>query len=288
MRLPNPIPGVITEYLVERPRKARLAKNFNVRQDANELLASLAQNVSDKAILAYIWLAVESNYNILVLSENSKTSDTFTDAISAFVPGWAVALDVPRTGEALERRLNFMSAVGESAGRPDTLMQTKMPDRIIVKDAKGRLDEIFESSKHGTSFIAQAKGNFYNRRIVKALQARPFSIKRDNIIMLDLSIIIKEDSPATNIAAITEYSWLSRAETREKRMLKDYSNMHITKCDKLNLEEIRDSKLIWGYSRSNLISKDQVLEELGRRADFLEQFCKSNNQRNIKMYYEIK
>lgn len=296
MELPNLLSKVIQEYGTNPGKVQRRTSQFQMRQQSDIILRELAASINDKAILAYLWLAIEYGCSILVLSESDTAADRLIDALGAFVPAYKVTLDLPRQGQGLDRRLNFVSMADPSLNKAELekLIGKLMPDMVLLKGAELPLSRIFSLSKQGISFMAHAKGNFRNRQTARVLQSRRFGIGAKNISALDVSILLQNIDGAYKISAITEYRWIEKAEIRPKEgtIPKRMENIRIIENGHLNAGEIGSSKLIERYARSNLISKDEALADLKDRADFLERMCASDSGSNrpdsIPMYYEIR
>lgn len=288
MRLPSSLSKVITNYERESARK-RLGANLSIREDANRHIIELAKKTDDKEVLAYLWLALELNYNVLVLAKKAerRQAGSFIDAISAFVPFHKTVLDLSAHTDR-DRRINFLS-INPKIKKGDTnlIINRLMPDMIITKSADN-LRNLFHNATYGINFIALLEGNFYNRQIVKMLQSKYFGVKKEDISMLDISVFLEADKGSCKISAITEYKWLDREFKSKDPSFKKFKNIQITNGQTNN---IRNSKLVENYCKSNLVSVDEAMEELTRRVEFLNDFIKESKNKEIRpieMYYEIK
>jgi len=293
MELPNPLSKENREFQGNLRRARAFARRFAIKADPFSSLLEILSGGADPMVFAYLWLAVEENYNILLFAQGK--TDRHIDAISALVPWHKTTLDIPSGNAGYDRRTNFLNTQETSVALQLKGAERLVVDRIIAKNMdKKYLDLLMSLPKYGTSHIASLKADLYNKRITHALRSKPFEIKRNNIAWLDISIVLAGDEGASKIAAITEYKWLERAEIKllgSEPGAKPFENMRMLNGNKLNLDEIYKSKIIRSYARSNLVNSDQAVEELTRRAHFLETCAipaSAKEDRRIEMYYEIK
>jgi type IV secretory pathway ATPase VirB11/archaellum biosynthesis ATPase len=257
---------------------------------AEDLAKFLSSN--DKMTLAYLWLAIESDFNILIISNNSIDTKSIIDAIGTFVPIYSNVLDL-RKRKAKDRRINFIDLIDyKNIKLKDKLEIAKklMSDRILLDKESRELNRLFKVSKEGISFIAEASGNLFGKSIIKMLKNR-FKVKDNDISMLDLSVFVDEND-ISRIKAITEYHWIDRCDTNLRaNILKKYENIRIMKEGHL-IGDVENSKLVKDYSYRNLLDEEEVFEELSNRAKFLDNLSSKNpkdycNDEIIK-YYSIK
>jgi len=284
-----------------RIERIKEAQGIELHPERN-LMGVLAN--TEPFALAYLWIAIELNYNLVVF-HICKDAKAIISALSMFVPRYHTVVDISGD-KVVDSRVNFTKLITTGsedgvlalldlskipawvrAGTTRRLIDSVMPDRIIgPKDSLGLL---FSGSKYGISFIASVSGDFYNRSIVKALRSRRFGIDPSDINAIDISIMLDGNS---HICSITEYMWLERAEIKviEKGFVpRSINNISIMSGGRFNRDSIGNSKLIEAYAKSNFISKDYALNELERRKDFLERAAISGNAKTdfIERYHEI-
>ncbi len=259
---------------------------------------------TDPLALAYLWLAVELNYNIIAFHRSGNVG-RMMDKLIQFIPRYHIVMDISRDNKVC-RGINFSKLVDkeDAAGiipcldqigivngrrkRVRNLVDAVLPDRIIERSADS-LGLLFSRSKYGTSFIASVTGDFHNRSIVKSLRSRHFGIGANEISALDISVVLDDDS---SIRHITEYRWIERAEIKviEKGFApKAINNISIMSEKKLNEISLDASKVIESYAKSNLVSTGFALKELYRRKDFLVRIARDGSLKAnpIEAYYEI-
>jgi hypothetical protein len=253
---------------------------------------------TDKMVLSYIWLAIESGYNVLVLAEKDAESAGFIRAISNFIPPYKTAIYVQGNG-ILDSRLNFLNIVGPKRADQKILrgiVQGQNPDALIMENSeRDCINWLLSQSKYGTQFIAPLDGNFLNRQLVRALLSKQFRVGRQDINMLDIAVILEKAGSTTRIASMTEYKWIDRWEVdMEKGSIipKRYENMRMLNGNMLDMKSIRNSKIVKKHARLNLISEEAAIGELTDRAMFLERLAPRGDgkmmQNPTDMYYEIK
>lgn len=250
------------------------------------MVIGLAERI-DLRTLAYLWIAIEYDYNILILGRQ-KPARELVEGLSLFIPRYRTALDITRDNRAIGR-INFSKAT--NAGRlgragVEMAIEAAKPDRLIAANARF-LGMLFAYPKFGISFMGSIEGCDPSRGIVRALLARPYRISRSDINSLDISIVLD----SAGISSITEYRWLEKAETSilEGRILaKNYRNAAIFRWGAPNPEQIGLSKVIESYAKSNLISVGYASNELDRRAEYLRRIGTGKQVLDpIERYYEI-
>ncbi len=291
----------MAEFLAYKP--AEMATQSERETSAVYHLINLIKS-TDAHILAYLWIAIESNYNIIILDKD-KTAGRFINQLSLFVPRYHTVLDFTVDNTHISR-VNFLKMVHEDAPngmlfalmpkvfslRKQKTMLIKaissvMPDRVLCSSST-HIGTLFEYSKFGVSFMASITGNFRGRSMVRTL-TKDFGIKNADMNALDITVTFDD----SGIAAITEYRWIENAEViaiAEHFIPKSVYNERIAFNNSIDPNKILESKVIENYAKSNLVSKDYAVKELKKRADYLERAVINNNtgQDFIERYYEIR
>ena len=296
MTLPNPLSGVLQQISKKQSTAEWIAENSSLKQNPAIKFKELAES-NDKMVLAYIWIATEMDYNIIVSSSNETAATSLIESITMFVPIFQKVIDIRYKGAVLDNKINFLNLVSkENYGKTKQLefIRETMPDRIVVINPEKQMNKIFSLSLEGISFTASIKGDPTSMQLTKILASSPFKVNPQNLHMLDLSVILSSSNGAS-ISSITEYRWLEKGEIipKDDEMIsKRYANIKIIENGLLNSDQILNSKLIREYSKENLITKTEALDEIKRRAEFLDELCKTDfnktGQNPLEMYYEIK
>ena len=155
-----------------KPRKPNRAERAAMSQEielhpGRSLMCVLGD--TDPIVLAYLWIAVELNYGIIVFHK-CNNAKAMMDAFGAFIPRYHTIIDISRDN-ALYGGINFTKIIGaegwkcqlgllnparilmerkEMASKP---VNSTMPDRVIARSADS-LGFLFGLPKYGTSFIA--------------------------------------------------------------------------------------------------------------------------------------
>ena len=251
MSLPGQLQGLIAA--AKENAAGRVPGSRTAEKEPEMSLLDLLSRLEDRRIAAYLWLAIEYGYNLVVISEDQDASRRFVGALGAFVPKDVVIQDE---------------------------MQIKnIPERVVCKQNLKEIDQIFSAAKYGTSFIIQITSG--KESVVKNLLSK--GVKKESVKALDVSILLENGK----ISAITEYRWLDRSEVgRSDGMLKRFRNIAIVRKCVFDTGCIRNSKLIERYSKSLLVGVNEAAKEIYRRAEFLESVAKGKTTK-IGDYYNI-
>ena len=98
--------------ILDTSRKARMSQK--IRAEPGRNLIDVLKNTDTRA-LAYLWIAVELNYNMVVFGKNGET-DTTVSALSMLVPRYHAVLDISKDNN-MGSRINFMKMVGRKTGK---------------------------------------------------------------------------------------------------------------------------------------------------------------------------
>jgi hypothetical protein len=299
MSLPNPISKVLEDFEKKPSTAESFANNYSLRQNADNSLIDLALNTDDKHILAYLWLAVEANYNILIFKPKETDESSLTEAISTFIPHYRTAINMQEDKRSFDRRINHLNIVSEKKlsvkNQIDTI-QKALPDYIIAKNlSKNYLDLLFSLSIYGTSSIISINFNPNNVQIVKMLKSKHFKVKEQHIPALDICLVLEKAEDSYKISKMTEYKWLSKAEmviNQDNQIYKQYENMYVIQNGIFNLANIQSCKVMQNYSNLNLIDPEDAVKELEKRVNLLQELCDIYNAKkevkSAEMYYEIR
>jgi hypothetical protein len=244
------------------------------------------KGAADTSLIAYIWLALELNYSILILG--TPDANQFIDALGFFVPRYHTVLDLRKGCKS--DLANFVSIVEQKESKIDRIKRISrefvdksaesmkkekifslMPNRILVND-EIRMGTLFGLPKFGISLIGSLKGNFKGKGIIGLLKSRPYHIKKNDMSALDISILLDTDQEGLCISGVTEYSWLERAEFRatdQTIVAKSFRNSRMACNRRANLDNINESKLLRDYAVMNLLDQKSAMEEIKRRAEFI-------------------
>ncbi|MGI0100188.1 MAG: hypothetical protein ACREBH_00470 [Candidatus Micrarchaeaceae archaeon] len=246
----------------------------------------------DSSVLAYLWLALEANFNIIVASE--RCSACIVRLISRFIAPYERTLDAIG-GIGMMGDTNFTHVPSRAGIRMLAGIANKtIPDRIIACcHSRSEVGRLFSMSRYGSSFIACIDSGFEGMLPVRSLESERFGVRSRDISLLDCIVFAGWDGNRCSVNALTEYSWLDRWEiARTDRHLKRYKNMGVVKEGALDFGNIGESKLARAYSDIHLTRKDDFVKELSGRSDFIKGLAPSmpcgNWYNTVGMYFDVR
>ena len=242
----------------------------------------LDKRTASPDILAYLWLAIECKYNLIVSGAPASGKTTLLSALNAFVPSNEKVITI-------EEDVNEINGTGISnvialygsrynavTPKEQVINALRMrPSRIIIGEMRGEeAKDLFMGANIGISFAATMHSNEGGMQILKKLMVKPMCVDIKGIGALDIAIYMKQiDISKRIISGISEYKWLSRAETNEGTNLGNEDmvqvNEIIKEC-KIDKSALKESKLISTYSRINGITMKDTLKEFEKREKLIE------------------
>ena len=245
-------------------------------------------------ILAYLWIAMECKYNLIVSGAPASGKTTFLSALNAFVP----------TNEkvvTIEEDINEINSYGignvialygsrynSITPKEQVINALRMrPGRIVIGEMRGdEAKDLFMGANIGVSFAATMHSNEGGLQILKKLLVRPMSVETRAIGALDLAVYMKqEDISRRVVSGISEYKWLSRAETNEGTSIGDEELVQVNEVvrgGELDRSALKESKLIDCYCRVKGIVAREALKELEKRAKLLERSADQAKGRSVE------
>ncbi len=254
----------------------------------------LSKRTVTPEILAYLWIAMECKYNLIVSGAPASGKTTFLSALNAFVP----------TNEkvvTIEEDINEINSYGignvialygsrynSITPKEQVINALRMrPGRIVIGEMRGdEAKDLFMGANIGVSFAATMHSNEGGLQILKKLLVRPMSVETRAIGALDLAVYMKqEDISRRVVSGISEYKWLSRAETNEGTSIGDEELVQVNEVvrgGELDRSALKESKLIDCYCRVKGIAAKEALKELEKRAKLLERSADQAKGRSVE------
>lgn len=252
----------------------------------------LLDGTASPDVIAYLWIALESRMNVIVSGGRASGKSALISALAGFLPRHSrLAVIGNRTDEPLPMGPLFCvaSVDGSGYGNIDTgeqvaeLLGTR-PDRMIFGEVRGReAAALFSGANEGVPFITTVRSDEGGLSLPVMLNAKPICIGPVALSMLDLSVHMMRTDPETvHIASISEYLWLSRAETEcgsdigngdsvEELPLLEYGTFG------KNLER---SKVLKAYSRMMGVGIAYAVAEQKARADAIRKALDEKDSRD--------
>ena len=174
-------------------------------------------------LLAYLWLAIETNHNIIISGAPASGKTSFLLALNAFVPRYQRVITIEEDVNELKFYSNFMNSVslqgstvlGRASTRDQVINALHLrPDRLIVGEIRGsETNEMLSGSNYGVPFMTTMHSSGNGQAVVSRLQAKPMGVEPQILTMLDVSIFMRQEGlMSRKVESVVEYRWLSRDE----------------------------------------------------------------------------
>ncbi|MGB9732543.1 MAG: ATPase, T2SS/T4P/T4SS family [Candidatus Micrarchaeia archaeon] len=247
-------------------------------------LGTLISNGTATAeLLAYIWLAMDSKLNILISGAPASGKTTLLASLTSLIPKYNKIVMIEEEANELEpfaigNAVEIYSSKKGVTPQQQVINALRMrPDRIIVGEIRGKeAREIFAGSNLGIPFMTTMHSNENGLAILHKLLVEPMGVEVGALAMLDLAIYMKQVGLNKRVVdTLYEYRWLSRGEVdgeegvdlggTERVVIEE-----VAKNGAICQEKLKSSKIIERFSSERGLSTKRALEELKKRANFLE------------------
>jgi type IV secretory pathway ATPase VirB11/archaellum biosynthesis ATPase len=249
--------------------------------------------------LAYLWLAIESNLNIVIAGAPASGKTSFLLALNSFVPRYSRVITIEEDINELRQHSNFTNMVslqGSSIKGRASLKEQVInalhlrPDRLIIGEIRGsETGEVLSGSNFGVPFMTTMHSSDNGNAVISRLQAKPMSVEQHLIAMLDVSIFMRQKGmQARALDSIAEFRWLCRNEIDvECEEPEECRISYIVKDGALSGEALYRSKVVNAYSKEHGLRPNAVIKEFRARAAFLEELknkCETEPSEYIASY----
>ena len=176
---------------------AGAAASIRLRGKRRRGMADLIREGSiDPLSAAYLWLAIEGRFNIMIAGAPSTGKTTMLNALTDFSPPEQRIIAVEdgaselRFGEGKPNALSLESRGGNVSLKEQVINSLHMrPERIIVGEIRGEeAREVFFGANIGVPFMATMHTNGDGNALIRRLSSKPMSVEREAICMLDLAL----------------------------------------------------------------------------------------------------
>ncbi len=241
-------------------------------------------------ILAYFWLLVENKRNFMVIGETASGKTTTMNALLMFIPPDSKVVSIEDTREIQLYHDNWIPEVtrisveGNEIDMYDLLRAAlrQRPDYIVVGEVRGReAQTLFQAMATGHASYSTFHAGDINQLIYR-LEEEPLNVPRVLIQFLD--------------SVIVQSLWVGKGQ--KKRRAKEI--VEIIGIDPSTKEiivnpiykwdpsldryiEVSMPKTLEKISESTGLSLSEILEELERRAQFLELL----REKNVRYYKDV-
>jgi len=247
--------------------------------------ALMAGGMTNANVLSYLWLAVESNLNIIIAGAPASGKTTLMSALLSFVPKYKRIITIEEDINELKFYPNVTNVVSLYGSRYYNMVQTReqvinalrmRPDRLVVGEIRSsETKELFAGANIGIPFMTTLHSNEGGIAILKRLVTKPMDVDWQALSALDLAVYVRQESNfKRTLSGISEYKWLSRAEEiNNTQAFGDdaVSILQIVENGELNTEILKNSKVIAAYSRQHSVTKNSAVKEMQARASYLKE-----------------
>jgi type IV secretory pathway ATPase VirB11/archaellum biosynthesis ATPase len=239
--------------------------------------------------LAYLWLAIESNLNVVIAGAPASGKTSFLLALNALVPRYSRVITIEEDINELRYYSNFTNVVSlqGSSIRGKTSLKEQVinalhlrPDRLIIGEIRGNeASEVLSGANFGIPFMTTMHSSDNGNAIISRLQAKPMSVEPQLISMLDVAVFMRQKGMQSRaLESVVEYRWLSRNETGADDLESGgYRAACIAKNGILSNDALAGSKVIGAYARMHGLRMQAAIKELRSRTAFLKELAHSND-----------
>ncbi len=277
-----------------RTKGMALAHEAGIDEDGIGIKTLLRTRIVDSRSLAYLWMAIESNLNVLILGDGLSGGRPFMYSLFPLIPPYdrTIAFDChAKNSRYHENLISYVPCGRHEVSGALKSARELLANRIVVADLEKFSREVFSCANWGIPFISTMAGE--EPRIVDSLKKK--RVPANSLSMLDVVVSMgKADDSVWRVNGISEYLWFSRSEYFIEEAVASKNFEFRTNCvlagGKFNSKSLPVSKAMKAYSDLNVVGKKEAVEEFGRRSAFLAGSLDSNlpSKEYIDSYFEIK
>lgn len=251
-------------------------------------------------IAAYLWLAIELNYNMIISGAPSAGKTTMLTALASFLPRYVRIVSVEEDVNELKFHSNFINSINLQ-GNSNTEVNLKeqiinalhlRPDRLIIGEIRGaEAHDVFFGSNIGVPFMTTLHSQLDTKSLLYRLRSKPMSIEPNLLKSLDIAIFISHNQidNSRKIENISEYNWLAKGETLDDLNLPAVKILSVAENGLSQIRGLKKSKVIKKYSEVHALSIEESIAEFKKRSDYLGKLPENHSiSEYIQSYWEIK
>jgi len=283
---------------------------FTIRKFTKEPLTPIhliGYKTASPEVFAYLWLAIEHKFNVMVIGETASGKTTFLNAILQFVPAEARIVSIEDTRELALAHENWIPSVSRTGfgipnilGRQygevsmfDLLRETfrQNPDYVVVGEVRGKETYVlFQGMSSGhpsfSTFHAESV-----ETLVRRLETPPISLPPSLVDSLDIVCSVMHlKEQRKNIRRLRQAEEIIRVEqelgTVKTNKVFEWNPIEDTIAYKAN------SYILQKINRKTGISIEKLEAEIKKRAALLAKMQEENIVTHeevtgiVNMYYE--
>ncbi|MEM0127402.1 MAG: type II/IV secretion system ATPase subunit [Thermoplasmatales archaeon] len=262
--------------------------SFSIRLFRNSPLTPvdlIRTGTATSELMAFLWLAVETRRNILVIGESGAGKTTTLNAVSFFIPPWSKLVSIEEVRELNIPHRNWIPAVtrGISIGEreqepssPDVIDMFDLlrmalrhrPEYLIIGEIRGReAYSLFQAMSTGQTTLATIHADSL-QSLINRLENPPLSIPTSMLSSIDILVKVSQAKFAgkvgRRISAVTAMGGLSKEYG-------DISAQGVFEWDQ------REDKIRFLYPRPYMrilskqigLEESELINEISNRANFL-------------------
>jgi flagellar protein FlaI len=242
----------------------------------------ISEGTASSEMLAYMWMTIEVGYNVVIAGAPATGKTSMLLSLLSFVPRYNRVIIIEEEANELTLSSNFIGSVnlnGTSNGKGANMEAQVVnalhlrPDRLVIGELRGpETRNVFSSANLGVPFMTTMHSNINEQALVERLTTKPMSVEPEALHSLDVALFMRRtDLYKRSIDRITEYKWITRAETEmEKTAGKTYEPVNLFAPGALLQDGLKSSKVIERYAESRLITARKARLELSKRVDYLD------------------
>ncbi len=241
----------------------------------------LKEGTATPEMLAYMWMAIEAGYNIVVAGAPATGKTSMLLSLLSFIPRYDRVIIIEEEANELVLSSNFMNSANlNGSSRPNSAsLEAQVmnalhmrPDRIIIGELRGaETRNVFSAANLGVPFMATMHSNIDGDALIERLTTKPMSVEPEALHSLDIALFMKHsDAYKRSVDKITEYRWATRAEAdMQNTGSRTYEQASIFAEGKPVNEALKSSKVVRKYSDMMVVSRKKAVSELSDRAEYL-------------------
>ena len=251
---------------------------FTIRKYADEPFTPidlLEYGTVDRRMLAFLWLAIESNRSLLFAGGTAAGKTTSMNAMSMFIPPRSKVLTIEDTRELSLYHENWLSSVTrERMGDSDITMYDLLrsalrhrPEYILVGEVRGEeAITLFQAMNTGHTTFSTMHADSV-QTVINRLENEPINVPRPMVTSLDiLWVQVLARSGGERVRRAKTLAEIEGIDQRTGEL--DYSNSYTWNADEDTFRE-QNSELLEEIREERGWSQSELLEELRNRRRFL-------------------